>query len=358
MKALLARLGVAAVDTVPAGAWLALLGSGLVVVAIAALTTGPVAIASADMLCAFAAALGLSDCTAPPQAAAILIGLRLPRVILAMIVGGALSLCGAVMQGLFRNPLADPGLLGVSSGAALGAVATIVLGPGLLPKAWAPYALPLAAFLGALLATLAVQRIATVEGRTVTGSMLLAGIAVNALTLAVTGLFIFASDDRQLRDITFWTMGSLGGASWPKIAILLPFAAVTMAAAPLLARGLNALILGEREAGHLGLAVETLKRVAVVLVALAVGAAVSMSGIIGFVGLVVPHLMRLLLGADHRLLLPASGLAGASLLIAADLAARLVVAPAELPVGLVTSLVGGPFFIALLLREHSRMRGL
>jgi iron complex transport system permease protein len=184
--------------------------------------------------------------------------------------------------------------------------------------------------------------------------MLLAGIAVNAIAFALIGVLIYASDDRQLRDITFWTMGSLGGARWVSVFVLAPLALVPLLLGRRLARALNALMLGEREAGHLGIDVERVKRLATIGVAVAVGGAVAVSGIIGFVGLVVPHLVRLMAGPDHRMLLPASALLGGALMLAADLAARTAVAPAELPVGLVTSLIGAPFFIWLLLSRGRR----
>jgi iron complex transport system permease protein len=215
-------------------------------------------------------------------------------------------------------------------------------------------ALPAAAFLGGVVATLIIYRLATLSGRTSVPTMLLAGIAINALCGAVIGLMTFIATDDQLRDITFWSLGSLGRASWSLIATLLPFTLLTLL--PLLfgARSLNALLLGEAEAGHLGVNVERVKLAVIVLVALGVGAGVAAAGVIGFLGLVVPHLIRLALGPDHRLLLPGSALLGASLLVGADLLARTVAVPAEVPIGIVTALVGGPFFLWLLLRDRRR----
>ncbi len=283
--------------------------------------------------------------------------LRLPRTLLAALVGAVLGLSGAIMQGLFRNPLADPGLLGVSAGAALGAVGMIVVGLGLLPAGARPYATAVAAFAGALLVTLLVLRIAAHEGRVLVASMLLAGIALNALVGAATSALIFSANDLQLRDILFWTMGSCAGAT-PLILLVTLVAALPMlAAGPWFARGMNALILGEREAASLGVAVERMKLWAVLLTALAVGAAVAATGMIGFLGLVAPHLARLLRGADHAWVLPASALIGAALLPLADAAARVLVAPAELPIGLLTALLGGPFFLALLMRHRLRIDG-
>ncbi len=326
---------------------LAGLGALVAIVAVASLGLGAVAIAPGRVI-----GLLLHGRPGPgpepllARDAAIVLDIRMPRTLVGLLVGAAL------LQGLFRNPLADPALVGVSSGSALGAAGVIVLGhavagPGPIPFA----ALPAAAFCGALAATVLLYAIATRRGRTSIATMLLAGIALAALAGAGTGLLAFVSDDRQLRDLTFWTLGSLSGATWAKLAVVAPLLAAILAASPRLARALNALVLGEAEAFHLGVAVERAKRLTILAVALAVGASVAVAGPIGFVGLVVPHLLRLTIGPDHRLLLPAAALAGGALLVAADIAARLVVAPAELPLGIVTSLVGAPYFLWLLLRR-------
>jgi len=295
--------------------------------------------------------------TFEPQQELVLLAIRLPRVLLGMLVGAGLSVSGAVMQGLFRNPLADPGLVGVSSGAALFAVLTLVFGATVLPGVsmlTGPFLVSIAAFLGSVAATLIVYRLATWRGKTSVATMLLAGIALNAIAGAGTGLMTLVADDAQLRDITFWTLGSLGGATWTALGAVAPCIVLGVLGAPFMARSLNAMLLGEAEAGHLGVRVERLKQGVVLVTALTVGAAVAVSGIIGFVGLVVPHLLRLMLGPDHRLLLPGSALLGASLLLGADLLARTVMAPAELPLGIVTALVGAPFFLWLLLRNRHR----
>lgn len=287
----------------------------------------------------------------------VITAIRLPRVALGLLVGAALAVSGAAMQGLFRNPLADPGLIGVSSGAALSAVVFIVLGATVLAPMAAilgPFTIAVAAFVGGTVTTLLVYRLATRNGRTSVATMLLAGIAINALAGAGTGLMIFLADDQQLRDVTFWTLGSLGGATWPVVGAVLPFLLIALIATPYLARALNAMLLGEAEARHLGVNTQRVKRLVIVLAAMAVGAAVAVSGIIGFIGLVVPHLLRLAAGPDHRLLLPGSALLGGALLVLADLLARTVVAPAELPLGILTALVGGPFFLWLLLQRRSR----
>ncbi|MET7241859.1 iron ABC transporter permease [Methylobacterium sp. EM32] len=294
--------------------------------------------------------------------ALVILNIRLPRTLLGLMVGAGLAVSGALMQGLFRNPLADPALVGVSAGAGLAAATIIVLGDGALRSVGLPgplpyAALPAGAFLGGLAATLVLYGVATRSGRTSVATMLLAGIALGALTGAMTGLLVFASTDRQLRDLTFWSLGSLGGASWTKVAATAPAILPVLLAVPFLGRGLNALVLGEAEAFHLGVPVERLKRAAILLVAVAVGAGVAAAGVIGFVGLVVPHALRLVIGPDHRRLLPAAALLGGALLVLADVAARLVVAPAELPIGIVTALVGAPVFLWLLVSGHRGLDG-
>jgi len=285
----------------------------------------------------------------------IVYDIRLPRVVLGVLIGAALAVSGAVMQGLFRNPLADPGLVGVSSGAGLGAIVVIVLGGTFLGPVLALfgiYTLPLAAFSGGLATTLILYRVATRRGQTSIATMLLAGIALGAMASAFSGIMVYLADDRQLRDLTFWGLGSLAGATWTKIAAAGPIIALAIIVSPFLARGLNALALGEAAAHHLGIPVQRFKNVAIVSVAAATGASVAVSGGIGFVGIVVPHLLRLLIGPDNRYLLPASALLGASMLLLADAVSRTIVAPAELPIGIITAAVGGPFFLWILLRKR------
>ncbi len=285
----------------------------------------------------------------------ILFDIRMPRTLLGAMVGAALALAGAMMQGLFRNPLADPGLVGVSAGAALGAVLVIVLGGAFL----APVmdflgigALPIAAFFGGLGTTLLLYGIATRRGRTSVATMLLAGIALGAIAGAITAYLVFRSNDFQLRELTFWSMGGLGGATWNKLALSLPFIIGVFIAMPFTARGLDALVLGESEARHLGFNTQWLKSLIIMVVALAVGVSVAFAGIIGFVGIVVPHVLRLVIGPEHRTLLPATALLGATLLIVADMICRTIVAPAELPIGIVTATIGAPFFLSILLRKR------
>lgn len=284
--------------------------------------------------------------------------IRLPRVTLGLIVGAGLAVSGAVMQGLFRNPLADPGIVGVSAGAGLGAVAVIVLGGTVLAPVAAAlglYALPLAAFCGGLATTFLLYRVSTRRGLTSIATMLLAGIALGAMAMAMTGLLVFMADDRQLRDLTFWSLGSLAGATWTKVLAVLPIIGLALAASPFLARGLNALALGEATAGHLGIDMRRFKPAAIVTVAAATGACVAASGGIGFVGIVVPHLLRLAIGPDNRYLLPASALLGAAVLVLADTVSRMIVAPAELPIGIITAIFGGPFFLWVLLRRRGAL---
>ena len=336
-----------------------LLFMALFVVAVMALGIGPVMISPGQVLAILLEPLGIG---LPWQfdagQAAVVMQIRVPRVVMAILVGAALAVSGAAMQGLFRSPLADPALIGVSAGGALGAVAVIVLGAGVF-SFFDPLvsggAVPLAAFTGSLIATLVVKRLATAEGRTDVATLLLAGIAIQAIAMAGTGLLTFLADDEQLRTLTFWTMGSLGGATWQSLVFAAPLMLLAIVGIPFTARALNAMLLGEAEAGHLGFDTERLKLILILMVAGAVGAAVAVSGIIGFVGLVVPHLLRLTLGPDHHALLPGSALLGATLLLLADLLARTVVVPAELPIGIITALVGGPFFIWLL---TSRRRGM
>jgi iron complex transport system permease protein len=338
--------------------WRAVTALGLALLALALLAgvlLGPAAVTADGLRATLADALGLAPLPeAHARDAAVLGVVRAPRVLLAALVGAGLALAGAAMQGLFRNPLADPGLIGVSAGAALAAVGAIVLGPGLFGRAaglLGLWLLPLAAFAGGLAATALIARIATREGVTGVATLLLAGIAVNALCGALTGLLVFAADDRQVRDITFWTLGSLAGARWEQLPVAAALIGLPSLALLALARPLNALALGEREAFHLGVPVEAAKRLAVVLAAIAVSAGVAAAGLIGFLGLVVPHLVRLGFGADHRVVLPGAALLGAALMVLADLAARSLAAPAELPVGVVTALMGAPFFLWLLRRR-------
>lgn len=332
------RLGHPAKRVVPPVILIGLGGAALVVAMLATLS-GAVQIPFTDALRLLATSASQPDDTLWRN---VLWDIRLPRVVLAVVAGAALAIAGAAMQALFRNPLAEPGLVGISAGGALGAVAAIVLTTGGFIIT-AP-----AAFVGSLFTTAA----AYVVGRRVPGvaGLLLAGIAINTVAGSLIGLLTYIASDTQLRDLTFWSMGSLAGASWQLLAFLAPWTLLWSFWLMRQWRAMNALLLGEREAQHLGFALVTVRYKLVMATALIVGPLVAATGGIGFVGLVVPHLVRMTLGADHRWLLPASMLTGALALTLADWLARIVVIPAELPIGLVTSLVGGPFFLWLLAR--------
>ncbi|MBJ9204396.1 iron ABC transporter permease [Citrobacter sp. FDAARGOS_156] len=276
--------------------------------------------------------------------------IRLPRVLLALVIGGSLALAGCVMQGLFRNPLADPGLLGISSGAAC-AVALWVVLPVSLPALLMLYAPMMAAFLGALAATVVIFILSQQRDGSLS-RLLLVGIAINALCGAAVGVLSWISNDAQLRQLSLWGMGSLGSAQWSTLLAVTSLMLPTVLVIWRLAAALNLLQLGEEEAHYLGVDVRMIQRILLLCSALLVAAAVAVSGVIGFIGLVVPHLMRMWLGSDHRAVIPGSVLAGAFLLLIADTLARTAVAPAEMPVGLLTSLLGAPWFLWLIFRQR------
>ena len=279
--------------------------------------------------------------------------IRLPRIVLAVLVGGGLAVSGAAIQGIFRNPLADPSLIGITSGAMVFAVAGLLFAGWLLPVVggWLGYSLVMIlAFAGSLLCTLLVYRLASHRGRTSVFTMLLAGIAITALGGALTGLMTYFSSEEELRDITFWTLGSLSGANWTTVGLIAPVLLFSLLLLISRAEDLDVLQLGEAEANTMGVDVQRMKWLIIVASALAVGACVAVSGVIGFIALVVPHLIRLLYGPAHRRLLWFSALLGGILLLWADAFARTVIAPAELPIGVLTALLGAPFFLGLLLR--------
>ena len=277
--------------------------------------------------------------------------IRLPRLLLGLVAGGGLGLAGALMQGVFRNPLADPGLIGVSSGAALAAAATIVLG-GLwfpdLPRSLGSWTLVGMAFAGGLGVTLLIYALAQAGGGTRMGLMLLAGIAINALAMAGLGYLSFVSSDEQLRNLQMWLLGSLGGARWSSVGLVGSVVLLASCVGMALARPLNAIALGEAQAALLGVPVERTKRLAVLVTALVVGAVTAATGMIGFIGLVAPHWVRMVAGPDHRVVLPGSALLGAALVVSADAVARTIVQPAELPLGVLTAFIGVPLFLAML----------
>jgi iron complex transport system permease protein len=286
------------------------------------------------------------------QAAVIIGQIRLPRVLLAAVVGAILACSGAAMQGLFRNPLADPSLIGVTAGASLGASLMIVASGSVVFGYVGLTLVSMGAFIGGLLAVLLVYRLATSPNGTSVATMLLAGIAITALAGSLGNLLEFYANNETLRRISLWRMGGLEGADYPRLLIGAVVGASLLLVLPRFATALNALLLGESEARHLGIDVASVKLGLIFCVAIGVGTAVALAGTIAFVGLIVPHMVRMLTGPDHRRLLPASALAGACLLVLADTAARLVLAPTELPVGVVTALIGVPFFISLLRHRH------
>lgn len=305
-----------------------------------------------------------ADWLAPWQAEPVTSGgayvlweLRLPRALLAMAVGAALGLAGTLSQGLFRNPMADPGLLGVTSGAACAAALVITVFAGAswpLPPEWRPWVLPAAALAGGLVVCFGLDRLARWLTPGSVAGLLLTGLALNALAMAVVGLCSYLSTDEQLRALTFWTLGSLAGGHWGVVAVMATVLALALPLGLRLAQGLNALALGEAVASHVGLDVARLRTAVVALVALLCGLSVAWCGVIGFIGLMAPHLARTLVGADQHRLLPRSAALGAWLLLGADTVARTVVLPAEIPVGIFTALLGAPLFLAMLRSSHPR----
>ena len=329
----------------------------LPLVSVLGLMTGPVFISLSDILSIMlgddGATIGAAN-GANSQEKLIIEIIRLPRVMLSLIVGALLAACGALLQGLFRNPLADPALIGVSAGASVGASSVIVFGSMVTSGGvmLGLSAISIGAFGGAIVASVIIYRLATGPQGTSVATMLLAGIAIGALAGALNSLLSYFSDNDMLRQISLWQMGNLSGASWLKVTIMGAVAVLLMGLFPRDSRALNALLLGESEARHLGINVQRVKRRLIVLTALGVGVSVAVAGLVGFVGLIMPHIIRLMIGPDHRWLIPASGLAGATLLVVADSLARVVVVPAELPTGILTAILGAPFFVALLLQQR------
>ncbi|ELB2886533.1 iron ABC transporter permease [Vibrio parahaemolyticus] len=339
---------------IPLSTTLITLSGFLAFIAIASITVGPMNISFTDSLRGLIGA----HSELAPHIQLVINEIRLPRTILCMFIGAILAICGVVMQGLFRNPLAEPGIIGVSAGAALGGAFAIVVfaefsqnHPQLMNLA----ALPLFAFLGGALTTVLVYWLGTNKFGTSVTIMLLAGVAISALSGAAIGFLNFSADDQMLRDLTLWSMGSLAGANWAGIGLASVTLVVLLFWFHKKAMSLNALLLGESEARHLGVPVQKLKRQLILLSAVGVGVTVSICGAIGFIGLVIPHLGRMLASPDHRTLLPISALLGALLLTCADMIARVLLAPAELPVGIVTALIGAPFFIYLLFQQRGKI---
>ena len=287
----------------------------------------------------------------------ILFDIRLSRICLAFLIGAILAISGAVMQGLFRNPLAAPSLIGVSSGASVGASIVIVLaGTWLQNNALLGLSVvAVGAFIGSLLITLLVFRLSTSTLGTSVTTMLLAGIAISALAGAVNSLLSYFADNEMLRQISIWQMGNLSTANWARVSVVAVVAVFVLVLFPRESKSLNALLLGESEARHLGIDVQRVKKKLILLTTLGIGTAVAVAGMIGFVGLIVPHMVRLLIGPDHRWLLPVSALAGGILLLIADTLARVIIAPVELPTGILTAILGAPFFIMLLIQQRREL---
>ena len=331
------------------GSLFALFGLAILSLAIGATGTSLTALPGAIYYAVF----GEGD-TAAARNALILLDIRLPRTLLAGFVGASLAVAGALMQGLFRNPLAEPGLIGVSSGAALGAITLIAFGNEFAApwvNSFGVFAIPFAAFFGGIITTSILALVANRGGQLMIGTLLLSGVALGAFAEALTGFISYLSDDRELRDLTLWRLGSLSGSSWPKVWSVLPFAIVALVVVPNLRRALNGFLLGEAQAFHMGIDVERTKFVIIGISAACVGAAVAVAGVIGFVGLVVPHVVRLITGPDHNTVIPVSALLGASLVIVADIIARVAVQPAELPIGIITAVLGAPVLLHLVLRR-------
>jgi iron complex transport system permease protein len=328
----------------------ALLGAGLLGALLVAISLGTVAVPF-DQVARMLLSL-IPGADAPPtwteQMEAIVLSIRLPRVVTAMTVGGALALAGTLFQGLLRNPMADPYIIGTSGGAALGATIALLIPAQVLPLGFVP--VPVAAFVGSLAAVLAVYAVARVGPRAPITTLLLAGFALSSLMAAAMSFLMLFSGE-TMRRVVLWTMGGMSSTGWTQLAVVVPLIALGGLAAYLMARDLNAFLLGEDQAAHLGIDVERRKLVLLMVGSLLTGAAVSVSGLVGFVGLVVPHVARLVFGPDHRQLIPTAALLGSIFLVVADLAARLVMAPAEVPVGIVTAVIGAPFFIYMLRRS-------
>ncbi|MFJ2745987.1 iron chelate uptake ABC transporter family permease subunit [Streptomyces sp. NPDC087440] len=329
------------------------LAVALLVLALVSAGLGTYHISPGDVLASVQNRLGLGGAPLDRVGESVLWNIRLPRVVLALLVGASLGCAGALMQGVFGNPLAEPGVIGISAGAAVGAVASIALGLSFFGN----WTVTFCAFVAGLVTVLLVYVLSRSGGKTEVVTLILTGIAVNAFAGALIGLAIFFADNAQITQITFWQLGSLAGATWPKVLAVLPCALLGLLVAPFYARKLDLLALGERPARHLGVDVEKMRMALVLVVALLTAAAVAVAGIITFVGLLVPHLLRMANGPGHRFLVPGSALGGAIVLLAGDLAARTVANPAELPLGVLTALFGSPFFFWLLRRTRRKQGG-
>lgn len=336
-----------------------LLTIGLFVAILLSLALGSMSIPVNDVILILLKKTGfnIDESAISPQYDAVINIIRMPRMVLGLLVGAALGITGAAIQGIFRNPLAEPGLIGISAGASLMAVIVIAVEVsilGLLRNLLGYYILAFSAFVGAGIAAFLVYQISKNNGKPNISTMLLAGIAINALAGALTGLITYMADEQELRNITFWMLGSLGGATWETVLCLIPFVVIPLIFLPMQGKQLNAFALGEIQAGHIGFNSNKVKRRVIILSTMAVGASVATSGIISFVGLLVPHTIRLIAGVNNKLVLPLSALAGAFILTLADIISRTVIAPIELPIGVITALLGTPVFLYILIKEKNK----
>ena len=334
-----------------------LLGVGIGAFSISTSSTLAILLDRAHLLNPVQTALGWIgidwEATFTQQESAVLWAIRMPRVLQTALVGGSLAIAGAALQGVFRNPLADPGVIGVSAGASLGAIASIGFGMTIFGR----FTTPVIAFVAGVLTTFIVFSLSRHNGRTEVVTLILTGVAINAIAGALVGLVITIADDAALRSISFWSLGSVAGASWKSVGAMAPFAFLGFILLPKWGGALNLFVLGERDARHLGVDTERIRVGVLLVTAAVVGCAVAFSGTISFIGLVVPHAIRLAVGPDHRVLLPASALGGAALLMYTDLLARTVASPIEVPLGVVTALIGGPAFLLLLDRTRRQAGG-
>lgn len=331
----------------------------LVLTVVLSLGTGALAIAPADVFGIFMNYLGGAGLQEEEELLKnVMIEIRIPRIIFCTLIGAVLGITGTAIQGIFRNPLAEPGLIGISAGASFFAALAIVFETTLIALTGAflnMYLVSISAFIGALISVLVVYRVSVVGGRSNVATMILAGIAINALAGALTGLMSYLATEQQLRNITFWSLGSMAGATWSSVPILFSFSAISVVPLLYLGKSLNLFALGESQAQMMGLNTKRMKILTILFSTLAVGASVAFAGIIAFVGLLVPHTLRLLGSVDNRFLLPASLLGGALILNLSDLVARTIIQPLELPIGVVTAIIGAPVFLLILIQQKGKI---
>jgi iron complex transport system permease protein len=337
-----------------------ILGAGLILSMFLSIRCGAVEISYREIFLSLSRFMGFQkSAVLNPIQEGVFMQIRLPRVLLCVLVGASLAVSGALMQALFRNPIVEPGLIGTSSGSAFGAALVFVIGKSYftsLAPVLGPFILPLSAFVFGLLSTWIVYKLASVFGKTNVATMILIGIAINAIAAGGTGFLSYIARDPQARSITFWNLGTLSGADWPSVFLICCSSTFAALVALRYSKSLNALLLGEEEASYLGIHTEKLKIRIIVINTLLVAVSTSVVGVIGFVGLIVPHLLRIFRSSDNRFLLIGSALLGAILLNAADMLSRVLLAPSELPIGIVTAVVGAPVFLGLLISQSRQGR--